>query len=126
MMGLTPVQARALGLIRTSVAERGVAPSYTELCDGLGIASKSGVHRVITDLEQRGAIRRLPGKARALEIVAPAGAAEVFAALPGLDEAALTEALARVVGLLAARRGVPETAVMLHRLGDRLPRGGIQ
>ena len=47
----------------------GVPPSYDEMKDTLGLASKSGIHRLITALEERGFIRRLPNKARALEVI---------------------------------------------------------
>jgi len=51
------------------MAESGVCPSYDEMKDALKLRSKSGIHRLITALEERGFIRRLPKKARALEII---------------------------------------------------------
>lgn len=44
-------------------------PNYSEIADGLGNRSKGNVHRLIVALEERGAIRRIPGKARAIEVV---------------------------------------------------------
>lgn len=70
MMSLTKQQSRALDIIRTANSH-GTAPSYEELCKDLGIASKNGVYRLVRALEERGAIRRLPGRARALEAIEP-------------------------------------------------------
>ena len=47
----------------------GVSPSYEEMKDSLNLKSKSGIHRLISALEERGFIRRLPHKARALEVI---------------------------------------------------------
>ncbi len=69
MMGLTAVQANALAYISCCIAENGVAPSFVEMREALGLASKEGVSRVLKALELRGAIRRLPNRARAIEIV---------------------------------------------------------
>lgn len=69
MMGLTEMQSRCLGVIRDGIVSNGRAPSYDEMMVALGIASKSGVSRLIEGLEERGAIRRLPGRARAIEII---------------------------------------------------------
>jgi repressor LexA len=49
--------------------ESGVPPSFDEMKDALNLASKSGIHRLITALEERGFIRRLPNRARALEVI---------------------------------------------------------
>ncbi len=49
--------------------ESGVPPSFDEMKDALDLASKSGIHRLITALEERGFIRRLPNRARALEVI---------------------------------------------------------
>lgn len=70
MMSLTAQQLRALDIIR-GANSHGTAPSYDELCKDLGIASKNGVHRLVCALEERGAIRRMPGRARALEAIEP-------------------------------------------------------
>jgi repressor LexA len=51
------------------LADSGISPSFDEMKDALGLKSKSGVHRLITGLEERGFIRRLPHRARAIEIV---------------------------------------------------------
>ena len=66
---LTPKQYELLKFIHQRVKERGIPPSYDEMKEALGLRSKSGIHRLITALEERGFIRRLPHRARAIEIV---------------------------------------------------------
>ena len=66
---LTAKQKELLLLIRDRLAEDGVPPSFDEMKTALGLRSKSGIHRLITGLEERGFIRRLPHRARALEII---------------------------------------------------------
>ena len=66
---LTRKQKELLFLIRDRVTADGVPPSFDEMKGALGLRSKSGIHRLITGLEERGFIRRLPHRARALEIV---------------------------------------------------------
>jgi len=66
---LTRKQKELLLLIRDRVAADGVPPSFDEMKDALGLKSKSGIHRLITGLEERGFIKRLPHRARALEII---------------------------------------------------------
>lgn len=66
---LTQKQKDLLLLIDKKIKSTGVPPSYDEMKDALGLASKSGIHRLITALEERGFIRRLPNKARALEVL---------------------------------------------------------
>lgn len=66
---LTKKQKDLLLLIDTRIKAVGIPPSYDEMKDALGLASKSGIHRLITALEERGFVRRLPNKARALEII---------------------------------------------------------
>ena len=65
---LTRKQKELLLLIRDRVDANGVSPSFDEMKDALGLRSKSGIHRLITGLEERGFIKRLPHRARALEI----------------------------------------------------------
>jgi repressor LexA len=55
--------------IHERMKESGIPPSFDEMKDALDLASKSGIHRLITALEERGFIRRLPHRARALEII---------------------------------------------------------
>jgi len=66
---LTRKQHELLYYIHDRLAEEGVSPSFEEMKDALGLKSKSGVHRLISALEERDFIRRLPNRARALEVV---------------------------------------------------------
>lgn len=66
---LTRKQHDLLLFIDKRLKEKGVSPSFDEMKEALGLKSKSGIHRLITALEERGFIQRLPHKARALEVV---------------------------------------------------------
>ncbi|MBO0734660.1 MAG: transcriptional repressor LexA [Methylocapsa sp.] len=66
---LTKKQSELLRFIHERLKETGVPPSYDEMKDALGLHSKSGIHRLIVALEERGFIRRLPNRARALEVL---------------------------------------------------------
>ncbi|HEY0116335.1 MAG TPA: repressor LexA, partial [Allosphingosinicella sp.] len=86
---LTRKQHELLLYINERLGETGVSPSFEEMKDALDLKSKSGVHRLISALEERGFIRRLANRARALEVVrmpdtkgAPVAAANDGAAPP--------------------------------------------
>ena len=103
---LTQKQHDLLKFIDKRLKKNSVSPSYDEMKDALGLASKSGIHRLITALEERGFIRRLPHRARALEVLK----------LPGEDNAAPQVPVAAndsvsipLVGKIAA--GVPIAAL---------------
>jgi len=66
---LTRKQFELLTLINRRLIEDGVPPSFEEMKEALGLKSKSGIHRLISGLEERGFIRRLPHRARALEVI---------------------------------------------------------
>ncbi len=66
---LTPKQYQLLMFIQKRLKASGISPSFDEMKDALDLKSKSGIHRLITGLEERGYIRRLPHRARALEIL---------------------------------------------------------
>jgi len=65
---LTKKQHELLTFINQRLAATGIAPSFDEMKDALNLRSKSGIHRLISGLEERGFIRRLPHRARALEV----------------------------------------------------------
>ena len=86
---LTRKQHELIRFIQVRLEETGVSPSFEEMKEALDLKSKSGVHRLISALEERGFIRRLPNRARALEVLrqpedvgtkAPARAANVNSA----------------------------------------------
>ena len=66
---LTRKQYELLRFIHERLKEAGVPPSFDEMKDALDLRSKSGIHRLITALEERGFIRRLPNRARAIEVI---------------------------------------------------------
>lgn len=121
---LTRKQLELLDFIRSRVDAEGVPPSFDEMKEALDLKSKSGIHRLITALEERGFIRRLAHRARAIEILRLPEAMErrenrnrprhtepVVTALPAaLPEAAAIHAMELpVMGRIAA--GVPIEAI---------------
>ena len=66
---LTHKQHELLMFINERITEKGIPPSYDEMKEELHLRSKSGIHRLITGLEERGFIRRLPHRARAIKIM---------------------------------------------------------
>ena len=112
MMGLTKRQADCLAAIER-LTKRGVAPTYREIQSELGLASTSGIARMIDALAERGLVRRMPHRARALELRTPHGertkpeiadeivrrAWEIKAATGGVNQTQLREV---VLGVLQA------------------------
>ena len=72
---LTRKQSELLTYLSDHMQQHNVPPSFDEMRDALGLASKSGVHRLVSGLEERGYIRRLANRARAIEILKPVTAA---------------------------------------------------
>jgi len=70
---LTAKQRELLQFITVRLEDSGVSPSFEEMKEALDLKSKSGVHRLISALEERGFIRRLPNRARALEVIRQPG-----------------------------------------------------
>ncbi|MFN7129804.1 MAG: LexA family protein [Brevundimonas sp.] len=93
-MSLTARQAQCLALIRETIAETGRAPSLQDICDEMDLSSKSQVHVLLTALEERGAIRRIPNHARAIEILSDAPPAD----LRTLDDKALEALVVAAIG----------------------------
>ncbi len=137
---LTRKQYELLMFIHERLKESGVPPSFDEMKEALDLRSKSGIHRLITALEERGFIRRLPHRARALEIVrlpesvAPGLAARGRGFAPSVIEGSLgkapppeveTEAANSnsvaipVMGRIAA--GTPISAIQNHSHSIQVP-----
>jgi repressor LexA len=130
---LTRKQHELLMFIHERIKETGVSPSFDEMKDALDLASKSGIHRLITALEERGFLRRLPHRARALEVTklpsqataaAPAKGRQAFkpqvvegSAPPSQLTAANDVRELPVLGKIAA--GTPISAIQHER--DRVP-----
>ena len=91
---LTKKQSELLLFINRHLAQHGASPSFDEMKDALNLKSKSGIHRLITGLEERGFIRRLAHRARALEVIrlpetlVGAGASETSRPFAAAHEAA--------------------------------------
>ena len=66
---LTAKQHELLHFIQQRLDASGISPSFEEMKEALGLKSKSGIHRLISALEERGFLRRLPNRARALEVM---------------------------------------------------------
>jgi len=77
-MGLTRLQLDLLGFIESYFAEHKIAPSFDEMRDFAGLSSKEGVFRLVNALEERGFIRRLRKRARAIELVHKDGVVVCF------------------------------------------------
>src|SRR6201996_248041 len=128
---LTKKQHQLLLFIRERMASDGIAPSFDEMKEALQLKSKSGIHRLITALEERGFLRRLPHRARALEVVKlpqqattaapPKGRApfkpQLVDGSPALPTAANDTRDLPILGRIAA--GTPIDAIQQER--DRIP-----
>lgn len=82
---LTRKQHELICFISDRLAETGVSPSFEEMKEALDLKSKSGVHRLISALEERGFIRRLPNRARALEVLRMPERADVPKPMPRIS-----------------------------------------
>ncbi|HEY8580873.1 MAG TPA: transcriptional repressor LexA [Beijerinckiaceae bacterium] len=132
---LTKKQNELLRFINERLKETGVPPSFDEMKDALDLRSKSGIHRLIMALEERGFIRRLPNRARALEVLrmpesaSPAGArGGRFPVIEGnlgrvrapvADEPASSGVVIPVMGRIAA--GTPISAIQSRSHSITLP-----
>ncbi len=111
---LTRKQHELLLFIHHRIEETGISPSFDEMKEALNLASKSGIHRLITALEERGFLRRLPHRARALEVVKlPSATAAPIAAAPAAPAALDVPLLGRIAA------GTPIAAIQ-HEL-ERIP-----
>lgn len=79
---LTAKQHELLHFIQQKLDESGISPSFEEMKEALGLKSKSGIHRLISALEERGFLRRLPNRARALEVLKLPDGAKAAAPAP--------------------------------------------
>ena len=115
---LTKKQKNLLLYINKKIRSTGVSPSYEEMKDSLNLKSKSGIHRLISALEERGFVRRLAHKARALEVIKlpeNASANDIFNTFTpsvikgGLDKFPNTPSEISILGSIAA--GTPIEAI---------------
>ena len=115
---LTKKQKNLLLYINKKIRSTGISPSYEEMKDSLNLKSKSGIHRLISALEERGFVRRLAHKARALEVIRlpeNASANDIFNSFTpsvikgGLDKTPSTAGEISILGSIAA--GTPIEAI---------------
>lgn len=118
---LTSKQRELLLFIHQRIKESGVSPSFDEMKDALDLASKSGIHRLITALEERGFLRRLPHKARALEVLKMPEAAAPAASPRGRPGSKLA-----VVGGERSKDGGGNWLPVLGRIAAGVPIEAIQ
>src|SRR6201988_2669930 len=128
---LTRKQAELLRFIHERLKEAGVPPSFDEMKDALDLRSKSGIHRLITALEERGFIRRLPNRARAIEVIKlPDQAQPGFGGggRRGFTPSVIEGNLGRVMTRTATEDdgGRPVTVPVMGRIAAGTPIEGLQ
>ena len=106
---LTAKQHELIRFIQTRLEETGISPSFEEMKEALDLKSKSGVHRLISALEERGFIRRLPNRARALEVLKTPEEAVASPRARNAAAASMPSAANDLVGAATAARA-PEPA----------------
>ena len=97
---LTGKQHQLLSYLIDYQAEKDITPSFDEMREAIGLASKSGIHRLVSALEERGYIRKLPNRARAIEILRhPGSGPETYKASTNVITADFTSANSAIVQL---------------------------
>ena len=128
---LTRKQLELLLFINERLKEEGVPPSFEEMKDALNLQSKSGVHRLIVALEERGFVKRMPNRARALEVIklpdshSPSLSPKKSG---GFSPSVIQGNLGRVKPVAASDNGAPRAAVipMMGRIAAGVPISAIQ
>lgn len=125
---LTQKQYELLKFIHERLKETGVPPSFEEMKEALDLRSKSGIHRLITALEERGFIRRLPNRARALEVVRlPETVAPGLGPKKGFSPNVIEGSLGRVVRTASEDEGGKPVAIpVMGRIAAGTPIAAIQ
>lgn len=124
---LTRKQFELLRFINERLKEAGVPPSFDEMKDALDLRSKSGIHRLITALEERGFIRRLPNRARAIEVIKlPDSVNNGAAPRRGFTPSVIEGNLGRVRTSSEDDGGRPVAVPMMGRIAAGTPIEAIQ
>ena len=119
---LTRKQHELITFIQNKLEESGISPSFEEMKEALDLKSKSGVHRLISALEERGFIRRLPNRARALEVIkTPEGSVAKSTPRAAANTNSANDALAPLRA--PAPRGAPANDVIELPLHGRIAAG---
>ncbi len=116
---LTRKQLELLQFIQARMQESGVPPSFDEMKDALDLKSKSGIHRLIMALEERGFLRRLPNRARALEILRMPDAPAAKPVAPASEPRRFTPSV--VEGGLAGKPPAPKAPLLQAQDGEGRP-----
>jgi len=124
---LTRKQFELLRFINERLKEAGVPPSFDEMKDALDLRSKSGIHRLITALEERGFIRRLPNRARAIEVIKlPDSVTPAAGARRGFTPSVIEGNLGRVRAASEDDSGRPVPVPVMGRIAAGTPIEAIQ
>jgi len=124
---LTRKQLELLRYIHERLKESGVPPSFDEMKDALDLRSKSGIHRLITALEERGFIKRLPNRARALEVIKlPDSMGQTAARSRGFTPSVIEGNLGRVRAASDDEGGRPIAVPVMGRIAAGTPVEAIQ
>ena len=126
---LTRKQLELLLFINERLKEEGVPPSFEEMKDALNLQSKSGVHRLIVALEERGFLKRMPNRARALEVLKlPESHSPSLGSKKTFTPNVIEGSLGKVKPMQAANDGTPRaTAIpMMGRIAAGVPISAIQ
>lgn len=106
---LTRKQLELLQYISTYIQDTGLSPSFDEMKEALDLKSKSGIHRLITALEERGFLRRLPHRARALEILKTPDEALPTSLRPSRSQPIAPSPVSEAAPVVVAAHGVTPT-----------------
>ncbi|HEX2654890.1 MAG TPA: transcriptional repressor LexA [Xanthobacteraceae bacterium] len=124
---LTRKQLELLRFIHERLKEAGVPPSFDEMKEALDLRSKSGIHRLITALEERGFIRRLPNRARAIEVVRlPEAVGQGPGRARGFTPSVIEGNLGRVRSNAEDEGGRPVAVPVMGRIAAGTPIEAIQ
>jgi len=127
---LTRKQLELLLFINERLKEEGVPPSFEEMKDALNLQSKSGVHRLIVALEERGFIKRLPNRARALEVIKlpESHSPSLAARRTGFTPNVIQGNLGKVKPMPASNDGMARAAIvpLMGRIAAGVPVSAIQ
>ena len=124
---LTRKQHELLMFIHERLKESGIPPSFDEMKDALDLRSKSGIHRLIRALEERGFIRRLPNRARAIEVVRmPESATPPAQRSRGFSPSVIEGSLGRVKPVSHDSAAEPVTIPVMGRIAAGVPIEAIQ
>ena len=125
---LTRKQLELLLFINERLKEEGVPPSFEEMKTALDLQSKSGVHRLIVALEERGFLKRMPNRARALEVIKLPESHTPSLVKKGFTPNIIEGSLGKVKPMPAANDGFPRaTAIpMMGRIAAGVPISAIQ